>query len=331
MLTWDTAQCVGIPFEWANLNARNRRRSTFGDATTTSYRLNYLRGDPATRSTRPAPVYIAPATPSSAISWIRAPPGWVRPLRRTRSRGRIVCTRLRRCRRTAARRLICSSRPPNRHGSTSCMWARTTALCTASDAGSFDALGNFVANGTTPNDGQEVLGLPAGIELAEQRRGLGHRRLHRRCEHSNGGARHSWCDAGRRRERGMHGTGARLLQPAIRSQLLRGRDARARAICSSAANGTPGSSAALARAAPPSMRSMSRTPPPATSPKAMPPSIVIGEWNAAIDQCTNVANCGINLGQYLRDAANPPSPQRQLGRYLRQRPWQRIRATAGST
>jgi type IV pilus assembly protein PilY1 len=45
MLTWDTANNVGIPFEWANLNAAQQAALTAGDATTTSNRLNYLRGD----------------------------------------------------------------------------------------------------------------------------------------------------------------------------------------------------------------------------------------------------------------------------------------------
>ena len=45
MLTWDTAAGVGIPFEWASLNAAQQAALTFGDASPTSARLSYLRGD----------------------------------------------------------------------------------------------------------------------------------------------------------------------------------------------------------------------------------------------------------------------------------------------
>ncbi len=50
MLTWDTTNNVGIPFEWASLN--NNQQTVLDDengtpdsAATSQYRLNYLRGD----------------------------------------------------------------------------------------------------------------------------------------------------------------------------------------------------------------------------------------------------------------------------------------------
>ena len=45
MLSWDTAAGTGIPFEWANLNAAQQSALTFGDASPSSARLSYLRGD----------------------------------------------------------------------------------------------------------------------------------------------------------------------------------------------------------------------------------------------------------------------------------------------
>ena len=45
MLTWDTAANTGIPFEWTNLNAAQQAALTFGDSSPTSARLSYLRGD----------------------------------------------------------------------------------------------------------------------------------------------------------------------------------------------------------------------------------------------------------------------------------------------
>ncbi len=45
MLTWDTANNVGIPFEWTNLNGAQQAALTFADGNFTSNRLNFLRGD----------------------------------------------------------------------------------------------------------------------------------------------------------------------------------------------------------------------------------------------------------------------------------------------
>jgi type IV pilus assembly protein PilY1 len=45
MLTWDTAAGTGIPFRWASLNAAQQAALTFGDASPSSARLDYLRGD----------------------------------------------------------------------------------------------------------------------------------------------------------------------------------------------------------------------------------------------------------------------------------------------
>ena len=47
MLTWDTTKTTngGIPFEWNNLNAAQQAALVAGDPTTTTNRLNYLRGD----------------------------------------------------------------------------------------------------------------------------------------------------------------------------------------------------------------------------------------------------------------------------------------------
>ncbi len=50
MLTWDTTNNVGIPFEWTNLNTNQQtvlddENGTADSAATSQYRLNYLRGD----------------------------------------------------------------------------------------------------------------------------------------------------------------------------------------------------------------------------------------------------------------------------------------------
>ncbi len=140
MLTWDTVNGVGIPFEWSNFNSAQQAALDFGDSD--EHRLSTqlsARRHAATRSIPPERVCTAPAIPSSATSSIRARPGWDRPPRRTRQRGRIACTRRRQCRRTAALRLICSSPRPNR--------ARLNVVYVGSNdgflhgfrAGSFDA------------------------------------------------------------------------------------------------------------------------------------------------------------------------------------------------
>jgi type IV pilus assembly protein PilY1 len=45
MLTWDTVNNVGIPFEWGSLNTAQQAALTAGDSTPNANRLNYLRGD----------------------------------------------------------------------------------------------------------------------------------------------------------------------------------------------------------------------------------------------------------------------------------------------
>ena len=45
MMTWDTVNNVGIPFEYAGLNGNQQASLTFGDSVANSSRLDFLRGD----------------------------------------------------------------------------------------------------------------------------------------------------------------------------------------------------------------------------------------------------------------------------------------------
>lgn len=45
MLTWDTQNATGIPFEWSSLNSNQQATLDARDATSTQNRFNYLRGD----------------------------------------------------------------------------------------------------------------------------------------------------------------------------------------------------------------------------------------------------------------------------------------------
>ena len=163
-------------------------------------------------------------------------------------------------------------------------------------AGSFDVNGNFVANGTTPNDGQEVLAYMPGSTLASAAlpSAVGGCTNDANTQTLVQGIHGVTPAVGA--NPGMHRAGPRLCELAVRPQFLRGRDAGLGRLVLSAANGTPGSSAVSASAAPPSMRSTSRTRPAATSPKATPRASSSASGTAARSVCANVTNCGNNLG-----------------------------------
>ena len=201
MLTWDTMNNVGIPFEWASLNTAQQAALTAGDphGQRQSVELSARRPHQRNQFER-APVCIARATPSSATSWIRAPPGWVRPTRRTRRRGRIASLRPRSCRKTRGPSPMCSSRPRNRPGSMSSMSAPTTDSCTDSAP----AVSTSTGTSSPTPDAQRrhrKSGLHARIDCwRARRRPAAAGRLHQRCDYRNRGAKHPRRDAGHRHE-----------------------------------------------------------------------------------------------------------------------------------
>jgi type IV pilus assembly protein PilY1 len=165
MLTWDTVNNVGIPFEWGSLNAAQQAALDFGDTAATSTRLSYLRGDRSNEINssgvglyRARDTIVGDVVDSSPV-WVGAPSSpytasW---------RDRIYGTAM-----------------PENTGTQSYLQytaAQQTRLNVvyvgANDgflhgfrAGSFSSTGTFIANGSTPNDGQEVLAYMPGSMLA---------------------------------------------------------------------------------------------------------------------------------------------------------------------
>ena len=164
MLTWDTDNNVGIPFEWANLNADQQAALDFGDSTVTPYRLNYLRGDRSNEiNSQGVGLYRARDTIFGDI--VDSSPNWVGP-------PSLPYTQ------TWTDRIYGGAMPENSGTQNYVQFtaAEQTRLNVvylgANDgflhgfrAGSFDVNGNFVANATTPNDGEEVLAYMPGSTL----------------------------------------------------------------------------------------------------------------------------------------------------------------------
>ncbi len=169
MLTWDTTNDVGIPFEWGSLNSTQQASLDFADvgdtSTTAQYRLNYLRGD-RSQEINTSGVGLYRARDSVLGDIVDSSPSWVGPPSSPY---------------TAAwkDRLYPSAAMPENNGSqtylqfvAAAQTRQNVVYAGANDgflhgfrAGSFDATGAFVANGTTPNDGQEILAYMPGTSL----------------------------------------------------------------------------------------------------------------------------------------------------------------------
>ncbi len=165
MLTWDTVNNVGIPFEWANLNPAQQAALDFGDSTVTNTRLNYLRGD-RTNEINSSGVGLYRARDAVLGDIVDSSPIWVGPPSSPYTAAWVD-------------RLYGGSMPENTGTQnyvqfTAAEQTRLNVVYVGSNdgflhafrAGSFDVNGNFVANSTTPNDGQEVLAYMPGATLA---------------------------------------------------------------------------------------------------------------------------------------------------------------------
>jgi type IV pilus assembly protein PilY1 len=165
MLTWDTMNNVGISFEWTSLNTVQQAALTLGDGNFTSNRLDYLRGDRGKEIT-PNGVGLYRARDSILGDIVDSSPNWVGPPQSPYTA-------------KWKDRLLGGTMPENNGTQTYLQYvsAEQTRLNVvyvgANDgflhgfrAGSFDATGKFVDNGTTPNDGAEVLAYIPGASLA---------------------------------------------------------------------------------------------------------------------------------------------------------------------
>jgi type IV pilus assembly protein PilY1 len=162
MLTWDTTNSVGIPFEWASLNSAQQAALTAGDATVNASRLNYLRGD-RTNEVNSAGVGLYRARDAILGDIVDSSPAWVGPPNSPYTA-------------TWQDRLVPATVMPENSVAqsyvqyTQAEQTRQNVVYVGSNdgflhgfrAGSFDNTGAFVANGTTPNDGQEILSYMPG-------------------------------------------------------------------------------------------------------------------------------------------------------------------------
>jgi type IV pilus assembly protein PilY1 len=164
MVTWDTTNNVGIPFEWASLNGAQQAALTFGDGSFTSARLDYLRGN-RSNEINSSGVGLFRQRDSILGDIVDSSPNWVGPPSSPY---------------TAAwkDRLLGGGMPENTGSQTYLQFTaaeqtrQNVVYVGANDgfvhgfrAGSFDVNGNFVANGTTPNDGSEILAYMPGASL----------------------------------------------------------------------------------------------------------------------------------------------------------------------
>ena len=165
MLTWDTANSVGIPFEWGSLNAAQQAALDFADASPDNTRLSYLRGDRSNEINTvgvglyrardavlgdivdSSPAYIGPPTSPYTAVWRDRLYGGALP----ENTGTQTYLQFSGAEQTRLNVVYIGSNDGFLHGFR---------------AGSFDVKGNFIDNATTPNDGQEVLAYMPGSTLA---------------------------------------------------------------------------------------------------------------------------------------------------------------------
>ncbi len=166
MITTDAPGSVGIPFEWTSLDAIEQATLDYGDTLPTSNRLNYLRGD-RSNEINTSGVGLYRARDGILGDIVDSSPTWVGPPSSPYTA-------------TWQDRLNPATVMPENSGSQSYLQfvaaeqTRLNVVYAGSNdgflhgfrAGSFDVNGNFVANGTTPNDGQEVLAYMPGEILS---------------------------------------------------------------------------------------------------------------------------------------------------------------------
>jgi len=162
LLSWDGTK--GIPFKWTNLTTGQKAAVDPEDlAAGTANRLNYLRGDRTNEIPKGSNLFRTRASVLGDI--IDSSPAWVGP-------PSTYATNI-----VWVDALHAATQQPEGTGQTYAQFqtasqTRLNVVYVGSNdgflhgfrAGSFDAKGGFVNNGTTPNDGSEVLGfMPATI------------------------------------------------------------------------------------------------------------------------------------------------------------------------
>lgn len=266
LLTWNGAQ--GIPFQWASLTSAQRSALTAGDATATSDRLSYLRGDRSKEITssgtgtfrartgvlgdiqNSSPAWVGPPTTNYPDTW----------------RDRLTGTQGAETGYSAFQSTY-ATRPHVVYVGSNDGWLHGFR------AGATDASGNFSTT-TTPNDGREVLGY-----MPSQVLGTIHSTTASLSYASASYIDNAYVDA-------TPATGEIFYRGAWRTWLVGGLGAGGNAggvINNRTATGT-GTIYALDVTNPSSFS------------EANAASLVIGEWSSATLSCVNVTGCGAHLG-----------------------------------
>lgn len=271
ILTWNGTN--GIPFQWANLTSAQQAALTAGDASPTSARLLYLRGDRSQEinssgvGTFRARTGVLGDIGNSSPTWVGAPSAayngpWVDAL-------------------------YAKASPAEPTGSyanfkTTYGQRQNVTYVGANDgmlhgfrAGSFDANGNFVNNATTPNDGSEVLAyMPAAVVNTI------HNGSNGKLDFASPAYTHNlYVDT-------TPGTGELYYNGAWHTWLVGGLGGGANA------NGPIGDATTTGAGA---IYALDVTDP-STFSESNASKLVIGEWSSALISCKNVTNCGSYLG-----------------------------------
>jgi type IV pilus assembly protein PilY1 len=259
----------GIPFEWANLTAAQQTALTSGDASQTANRLNYLRGD-RTNEINSSGVGLFRKRSSVLADVIDSSPSWVGPPVSPYAVN-------------WADRLNMAATMPEMGTSAQTYQQYVTAQQTrlnvvyvgANDgllhgfrSGAYNSDGTF--NTSSPNDGVEVLAyMPAAIVNSIHSSTVN-------LDYANAQYGHNFF------EDQTPGTGDLFYNNAWHTWVIGGLGAGGAAIFAlDVTNPGPGVPAAGGNSA---------------FTEGAAASTVIGEWNPSTITCTNVANCGQNLG-----------------------------------
>jgi len=270
ILTWNGSSGVG--FQWNNLTSTQQAALTAGDTTATNARLQYLRGD-RTKEVSAGGAFrtrdsVLGDIINSSPTWVGAP---VAPYNGPWVDG-----------------LYAKAAPAEPNGSYA-NFKKTygqrlnVVYVGANDgmlhgfrAGSFDTSGNFVNNTTTPNDGQEALAyMPAAVVNTIHSTATSNK-----LDFASPSYTHNiYVDA-------TPGTGELYYNGAWHTWLVGGLGGGTNTGGPIADNTSTGTGAIYA---------LDITDP-STFSEGNASTLVIGEWTPATISCTNVTNCGNNLG-----------------------------------
>jgi type IV pilus assembly protein PilY1 len=177
MLTWDTTNNVGIPFEWTNVNTNQQtvlddENGTADSTATSQYRLNYLRGDRSNEITSSG-TGLYRARDGVLGDIVDSSPSWVGPpiSPYTATWGDRLYSSATMTENTGTQTYL--QYVAAEEGRLNVVYAGANdGFLHGFEAGSFDPLGNFcgttnssISCSATPNDGKEVLAYMPGSTL----------------------------------------------------------------------------------------------------------------------------------------------------------------------